>query len=205
MARLKIKDAPLLTSIIGDEKIPTGGKGDFTLTPSMLLSFVEARLPFATTSQLESVRQALDTKINTTRTELETSINLLDSRVTGNETSVLSVVQDLTLHKADKANPHGVTKAQVGLGNVDNTSDANKPVSTSTQNALDLKLDKQEAQDKIYNNGAALPYDASNTYNEGAIVVKDGELQQYTQGSFNTIKDNVYSVLKVKRTLSVLL
>ena len=33
-----------------------------------------------------------------------------------------------------------VTKANVGLGNVDNTSDANKPVSTATQNALNLKV-----------------------------------------------------------------
>lgn len=34
----------------------------------------------------------------------------------------------------------GVTKAHVGLGNVDNTSDANKPISTATQSALDGKL-----------------------------------------------------------------
>jgi hypothetical protein len=33
----------------------------------------------------------------------------------------------------------GVTKSMVGLSNVDNTSDANKPVSTATQSALDLK------------------------------------------------------------------
>jgi hypothetical protein len=33
----------------------------------------------------------------------------------------------------------GVTKSMVGLGNVDNTSDANKPVSTAQQTALDLK------------------------------------------------------------------
>ena len=32
-----------------------------------------------------------------------------------------------------------LTKADVGLGNVDNTSDANKPVSTAQQAALDLK------------------------------------------------------------------
>ena len=38
-------------------------------------------------------------------------------------------------------NPHGVTAAQVGLGNVDNTSDADKPVSTAQQAALDLKYD----------------------------------------------------------------
>jgi hypothetical protein len=33
------------------------------------------------------------------------------------------------------------TKAQVGLSNVDNTSDANKPISTATQTALDGKYD----------------------------------------------------------------
>lgn len=35
----------------------------------------------------------------------------------------------------------GITKSMVGLGNVDNTSDANKPVSTATQTALDAKLE----------------------------------------------------------------
>jgi hypothetical protein len=34
------------------------------------------------------------------------------------------------------------TKNDVGLGNVDNTSDLNKPISTATQTALDLKVDK---------------------------------------------------------------
>lgn len=35
-------------------------------------------------------------------------------------------------------------KADVGLGNVDNTSDASKPVSTATQTALDLKADDSD-------------------------------------------------------------
>ena len=35
--------------------------------------------------------------------------------------------------------PTGLAKGDVGLGNVDDTSDANKPVSTATQTALDLK------------------------------------------------------------------
>ena len=34
----------------------------------------------------------------------------------------------------------GITKTMVGLGNVDNTTDAAKPISTATQTALDLKL-----------------------------------------------------------------
>ena len=38
----------------------------------------------------------------------------------------------------------GVTKTMVGLGNVDNSSDLNKPVSTATQTALDLKLNRSD-------------------------------------------------------------
>lgn len=43
-------------------------------------------------------------------------------------------------HTQGKNNPHGVTKLQVGLGNVDNTSDADKPISTATQEALNSKV-----------------------------------------------------------------
>jgi hypothetical protein len=39
-------------------------------------------------------------------------------------------------HSARTNNPHGVTKAQVGLGNADNTADADKPLSTAVTNAL---------------------------------------------------------------------
>lgn len=46
---------------------------------------------------------------------------------------------DLTNHVDNLSNPHVVTKSQVGLSNVDNTSDANKPVSIAQQNALNLK------------------------------------------------------------------
>ena len=44
----------------------------------------------------------------------------------------------LSLH-INSANPHNVSKGQIGLGNVDNTSDEDKPVSTAQQTALDLK------------------------------------------------------------------
>lgn len=50
--------------------------------------------------------------------------------------NVDNVKQAPYTHVSDKANPHGVTKAQVGLGNVDNTSDTNKPVSTAQQTAI---------------------------------------------------------------------
>ena len=47
-----------------------------------------------------------------------------------------SVKDSLDEHIADKVNPHEVTKAQVGLGNVDNTADVDKPVSNATKSAI---------------------------------------------------------------------
>lgn len=43
----------------------------------------------------------------------------------------------LSSHESNSGNPHNVTKAQVGLGSVDNTADANKPISGPQQDALD--------------------------------------------------------------------
>ena len=56
-------------------------------------------------------------------------------------TAVLSSEQyasydDLQDHIADADNPHKVTKAQVGLGSVDNTRDVNKPVSVAQAEAI---------------------------------------------------------------------
>ena len=45
---------------------------------------------------------------------------------------------NLSLHLSDTANPHAVTKSQIGLSDVDNTSDIAKPVSTLQQNAIDI-------------------------------------------------------------------
>ena len=45
----------------------------------------------------------------------------------------------LTNHTGNTSNPHSVTKAQVGLNNVDNVADVDKPISTATQTALNAK------------------------------------------------------------------
>lgn len=74
------------------------------------------------------------TGLSTTLSGLATDISDLD----GETASALSL-------KAPIASPtftgtvSGITKAMVGLGNVDNTADASKPVSTATQTALNLK------------------------------------------------------------------
>ena len=60
----------------------------------------------------------------------------LDAKSTASKTETLT---NKTLTSPVINTPTGITKSDVGLGNVDNTSDANKPVSTAQQTALDLK------------------------------------------------------------------
>jgi hypothetical protein len=55
--------------------------------------------------------------------------------------TLTSAVDLNTTHRGLTNNPHSVTKAQVGLSNVDNTSDADKPVSTAQATAIGLKED----------------------------------------------------------------
>ena len=56
---------------------------------------------------------------------------------------------ELTNHVGNKLNPHEVTKEQVGLGNVDNTSDKDKPISDATQEALDQKVDSTTFNEEL--------------------------------------------------------
>lgn len=57
-------------------------------------------------------------------------------------------------HIADKDNPHAVTKSQVGLGNVDNTSDKNKPVSDEVNAQLGYKANMEEPWSLSWTDGA---------------------------------------------------
>lgn len=60
-------------------------------------------------------------------------------------TGLFATITALNSHTSNTSNPHSVTKAQVGLSNVDNTSDVNKPISTATQSALDGKVNSNTA------------------------------------------------------------
>jgi hypothetical protein len=57
------------------------------------------------------------------------------------QAQITANLSTLTSHTSNTSNPHATTKSQVGLGNADNTSDANKPISTATQTALNAKQD----------------------------------------------------------------
>lgn len=123
MADLRIVDAPLLSTVKGTEKIPTGGEGNFSVSVNQVADFAKLKWFLATEEYVDN--------------------------------AVGNVQSDLNLHKNDTSNPHQVTKVQVGLGNVDNTADLDKPVSNATQSAITTansgKADKSyvDSQDQL--------------------------------------------------------
>jgi hypothetical protein len=71
--------------------------------------------------------------------------------------------------------PGAVSKSDVGLGNVDNTSDASKPVSTAQQTALDAKLNSADLDSqvalKIQDTTSSTAGALTDTYARGAQYV----------------------------------
>ena len=91
------------------------------------------------TSQLNSVIASAPAALNTLD-ELAAAL--------GDDANFASTVTNNLASKAPIASPtftgtvSGITKSMVGLGNVDNTTDLNKPISSLTQTALDTKINK---------------------------------------------------------------
>jgi len=74
---------------------------------------------------------------------------------------------------AGKTGAVALVKADVGLGNVDNTSDADKPVSTAQQTALDGKIN-------VTNGGGETYFDAGNSGSAISINLANGNVQKVT-------------------------
>lgn len=120
-------------------------------------------------------------------------------------TADIDIVQtNLETHINNKTNPHEVTKAQVGLGNVDNTADTDKPISTATQTALDAKFSLTEGN-SLKTTADSLP-DRIIVYIPGSSIDATGETVRITEGTQYVNKRNgVYGSLKqstVTKTLT---
>lgn len=61
---------------------------------------------------------------------------IIDTQMKSNQTKVDTLATNYNSHAANKSNPHGVTKAQVGLGNVPNVDTNNQTPTYTVPNAL---------------------------------------------------------------------
>ena len=101
------------------------------------------------------------------------------------------VKDKLDEHIADKANPHKVTKEQVGLGNVDNTADIDKPVSNATKSAI-ITATTDMATKAYVNQKDNLK--ADKVYVDG----KDGDLTTLTTTDKTNLVKAINEVVSVK-------
>lgn len=82
----------------------------------------------------------------------------------------------LSDHKDDISNPHQVTAAQVGLGNVDNTSDTNKPLSTAQKQYVDTQI-------------GGLRTDLETEIQEVEASVSDLKIKNMTQAQYEALQN----------------
>lgn len=75
-----------------------------------------------------------------------------DYSTTDEMNAAIKVVSDaLSTHTTNTNNPHNVTKEQVGLGNVDNTADMDKPLSTVQQSSVQSLISQATSQMVVSN------------------------------------------------------
>lgn len=104
--------------------------GDYTtdqVTETLTKVFIT---PSEKTAITHSNRSVLDLITESFTTALKIAYDSTVTWISTNGATILS-------HLSNTSNPHSVTKTQVGLSDVDNTSDINKPVSIATQTEID--------------------------------------------------------------------
>ena len=144
----------LLDAAVASKETPTGAQTKATAAQTAAEAYTDAKFPVGT-SEL-ATGAATDTIIGNrtgdptlatpastgTLTQLFGWLMGRIKAITGTTNWFDAPPTTLTAansHMTNTSNPHSVTASQVGLGNATNTSDANKPVSTAQQAALDLK------------------------------------------------------------------
>ena len=105
---------------------------------------------------------------------------------------------------AGKTGEVTLAKGDVGLGNVDNTSDANKPISTATQNALNNKADNSDVIEADTPNSTPFlyretPYEADRVFLDelvgGSVAWNQLLVSEHKQHSYNPTSDqSIYDI-----------
>ena len=118
------------------------------------------------------------------------------------QSTVTTLQSTVTAHIENISNPHNVTKAQVGLGSVEDYSPAEMPISTATQTALDNKVGTKG--DQVIAGSLTISADASNDYSgdlvvQGNLTVKGTTFTNDTETL--TVKDNLIITNSTGKTL----
>jgi len=142
--------------------------GDITTQEDLMAKFTEIQTQFTNLdgtitaiqndivslqNSISGVSNALNSHLDEFRAYKVTvsdSMSLIEDKATEAKSSADAASDELEAHLVDYSNPHHVTKTTVMLGNVDNTSDLDKPLSTAQKNYVDTEIARvqQEITDK---------------------------------------------------------
>ena len=145
-AAIKVAQDALQANIT--KEVTDRKNADNTLKTTLEKAIADAKTELETadaTLQGNITKEVNDRKGEITRVE-----KLITDEAATRAQADIDVNEKVDLHIANKSNPHGVTRDQLGLGNVNNTSDADKPVSTAQATAIaDAKAAGTNAQTNL--------------------------------------------------------
>jgi hypothetical protein len=128
---------------------------DATTTASGLMSSTDkSKLDGIASGATAYVHPSADGSLHVPATGTTNAGKVLTAGATAGSLSWTTLPADAVSSVAGKTGAVTLAKGDVGLGNVDNTSDLSKPISTATQTALDSKISTSGvAGDILYHNG----------------------------------------------------
>jgi hypothetical protein len=156
-----LASAPQALDTLNELAAALGNDANFSTTILAAIGTKVSSSNFTThTNATTSVHGIADTSLLATKQYADDKAS--EARTAAEDTAATDASSKVSTHNSDTTSVHGIadtsllatksyadgaastavsalTKSSVGLGNVDNTSDANKPVSTATQTALDAK------------------------------------------------------------------
>lgn len=145
-AAIKVAKDALQASIT--KEVTDRTKADATLKTTLEKAIADAKTELETADA--TLQGNITKEVNDRKGEITRIGKLITDEAATRAQADIDVNEKVDLHIANKSNPHGVTKAQVGLANVNNTSDADKPVSTAQATAIaDAKAAGTKAQTNL--------------------------------------------------------
>lgn len=145
-AAIKVAQDALQANIT--KEVTDRKNADNTLKTTLEKAIADAKTELETADA--TLQGNITKEINDRKGEITRVEKLITDEAATRAQADIDVNEKVDLHIANKSNPHGVTKAQVGLANVNNTSDADKPVSTAQATAIaDAKAAGTNAQTNL--------------------------------------------------------
>ena len=134
----------LSDNLVNDVLVSQSDKNSVSLTiKSILADNVNDGLYDQADDKLITINQASSSTAGVMSASDKTKLDGLKAQAEI-DTSISNVQNNLDAHINNRTNPHKINKSQIGLDQVNNTSDANKPISKATQTALNGKFSATE-------------------------------------------------------------